>query len=239
VRANFDVELTTADNFLTRVSPRQQQNYRGRVTYKAGKTATLTGSMNFWEARNGEADTKFKQHYRNVGFTATLLPNAKFNLDLSYNYTNSLQSAYICYNGTFLAPGTVALGCPTYDPTSPATVASNPNPNWIYSKYADNTHYFNASVMTSPMKKVRVTLGYGLVKTDDGGTTILNPLQPLATLAFTYHQPSGSVSYDVSKNLSLNAYWNYDQYNEGSFVGPTLPRYFHDNRTFLSARYSF
>lgn len=239
LRANFDLELTTADNFLTRVSPRQQQNYRSRVTYKAAKTATLTGSMNFWEARNGESDTKFKQHYRNVGFVATLLPNAKFNLDLSYNYTNSLQSAYICYNGTYLAPGTVALGCPTYDPTSPATIAGNPNPNWIYSKYADNTHYFNASVMTSPMKKMRVTLGYGLVKTDDGGTTILNPLQPLGSLAFTYHQPSGSVSYDVSKNVSLNAYWNYDQYNEGSFVGPTLPRYFHDNRTFLSARYSF
>ncbi len=239
LRANFDVELTTADNFFTRISPRQRQNYRGRVTYKAARTATLTGSMNFWEARNGESDTNFKQHYRNVGFVATLLPTAKFNLDLSYNYTNSLQSAYICYNGTFLAPGTVALGCPTYDPTNATTIANNPNPNWIYSKYADNTHYFNASVMTSPMKRVRLSLGYGLVKTDDGGTTILNPLQPLATLQFTYHQPTASVSYDVSKNVSLNAYWNYDQYNEESFVGPTLPRYFHDNRSFLSARYSF
>ncbi len=233
VRANFDVELTTADNFFTRISPRQRQNYRGRVTYKAAKTATVTGSMNFWEARNGESDTSFKQHYRNVGFVATLLPTAKFNLDLSYNYTNSLQSAYICYNGTFLAPGTVALGCPTADTTD------NPNPNWIYSKYADNTHYFNATVMTSPMKRVRVGVGYGLVKTDDGGTTILNPLQPLATLQFTYHQPTASVSYDATKNVSLNAYWNYDQYNEDSFVGPTLPRYFHDNRSFLSARYSF
>ena len=236
LRANADVELTTADNFYTRISPRQQQNYRVRVTYKAARTATLTGSVNFWESRNGEADTEYKQHYRNAGFEVMLLPSAKFNLDLSYNYTDSLQSAYICYNGTYLAPGTVALGCPTYDPTA---VSDNPNPNWIYSKYADNTHYFNASVITNPMKRVRLSLGYGLVKTNDGGTTILNPLQPLGTLAFTYHQPNGSVSYDVTKNVSLNAYWHYDQYNENSFVGPTLPRYFHDNRTFLSARYAF
>jgi hypothetical protein len=233
LRANADVELMTADNFFTRISPRQRQNYRGRVTYKAARTATLTGSINFWEARNGESDTNLKQHYRNVGFVATLLPTAKFNLDLSYNFTNSLQSAFICYNGTFLAPGTVAFGCPTFDPIN------NANPNQIYSKYADNTHYFNATVMTSPMKRLRIGLGYGLVKTDDGGTTILNPLQPLATLQFTYHQPTASVSYDVYKNVSLNAYWNYDQYSEGSFVGPTLPRYFHDNRSFLSARYSF
>jgi len=41
------------------------------------------------------------------------------------------------------------------------------------------------------------------------------------------------------KDWSLNAYWNYDQYAEGSFVGPTLPRYFHDNRTVLSVKYAF
>lgn len=236
LRANLDLELTTADNFFTRISPRQRQNYRGRVTYKAGQKATVTGSMNFWEARNGEADTNFKQHSRNAGFVVTLLPNERFNLDLSYNYTNALQAAYICYNGTFLAPGTVASGCPTFDP---ANTADNPNPNWIYSKYADTMHYFNASVLVSPAKRLRMSLGYGFVKADDGGTTILNQLQPLSTLQFTYHQPNGSLSYDVTKNVSLNAYWNYDQYNEGSFVGPTLPRYFHDNRTVLSAKYAF
>jgi len=47
------------------------------------------------------------------------------------------------------------------------------------------------------------------------------------------------LSYDVAKYWSLNAYWNYDQYSEGSFVGPTSPRYFHDNRTTLSVKYAF
>lgn len=232
------MELTTADNFITRVSPRQRQNYRARVTYKSGRWATLTGSLNLWEARNGESDTQARQHYRNAGFIMTLLPKGSFNLDLSYNYSNALQDAYICYAGTDLAPGTVALGCPTFDATNPGTIAGNPNPNWIYSNYANTTHYFNGSVVVNPAKRMRVGFGYGVVMTD-GNTTILNLLQPLGTLRLTYHQPTGSISYDIAKNVSLNAYWNYDQYHENTFTGPTLPRYFHDNRTVLSAKYSF
>ncbi len=238
LRANFDAELTTADNFITRISPRQRQNYRARLTYKRARWATITGSANIWESRNGESDTQFKQHYRNAGFVATLLPNERFNLDLSYNYSNTLQDAYVCYAGTVLAPGTIALGCPTYDPTSDATIANNPNPNWIYSTYDNTTHYFNGSIGGSPVKRLRLSLGYGLVNTG-GNATILNPLQPYATLRFTYHQPTGSVSYEVARHVSLNAYWNYDQYHEDSFTGPTLPRNFHDNRTVLSAKYEF
>jgi hypothetical protein len=49
----------------------------------------------------------------------------------------------------------------------------------------------------------------------------------------------GSLSYQFVTNLSLNALWNYDQYNEDSFTGPTNPRYFHDNRATLSMRYAF
>ena len=43
----------------------------------------------------------------------------------------------------------------------------------------------------------------------------------------------------MAKNWYFNAYWNYDQYNEKSFVGPTNARYFHDNRTTLAVRYAF
>ena len=232
LRANVDVELSTADNFLTRISPRQRQNYRGRLSYKSGRWATLTGSANFWEARNGEADTHLEQHYRNAGFVVTLLPSERFNLDLGYNYTDALQNAYICFNSTFLPAGAIANGCPTFDS------AANNNPNWIYSNYTSNTHYFSGVVSGSPAKRIRLALGYGLIH-NDGDTTILNPLQPFGTLHSTYHQPLGSVSYEFVKHVSLNAYWNYDQYRESSFTGPTLPRYFHDNRTVLSAKYEF
>ena len=69
--------------------------------------------------------------------------------------------------------------------------------------------------------------------------SLLLLLQPLGPLDFTYHQPLAELGYEFAKFWSINAYWNYDQYNEGSFVGPTNPRYFHDNRTMLSLKYAF
>lgn len=221
--------------FVARISPKQQETYRGRISYKPVAWADVSASINWWEARNGESDTAFKQHNRSAGFSLSLFPNDRLSVDLSYNYNDLLQDAFICYTGSFVAPGRVVNGCPTFDPTD---VGSNPNPNSIYSTYNSNTHYFSGTVMFKPVKKLSANLGYGVIKTD-GSTTLLNPLQPLGPLQFTYHQPLASLSYEVVKDWSINAYWNYDQYNEGSFVGPTFPRYFHDNRTVLSFKYAF
>jgi hypothetical protein len=232
LRINLETELITADNFLTRVSPRQRQNYRARVSYRPVRWANLAGSMNIWESRNGESDTQFKQHYRNAGFVATLLPRERVGLDVSYNYTGALQQALICFNDTFISVGTVVNGCPTFDP------AENNNPNQIFSTYVNHTHYFLADLMVKPVRRVTGKIGYGLTSTN-GTTTLLNPLQPLGPLDFTYHQPLAELSYEVARYWSVNAYWNYDQYNEGSFIGPTSPRYFHDNRTTLSLKYAF
>jgi hypothetical protein len=232
LRINLETELSTADNFLTRISPRQRQNYRARASYRPVRWANLAGSMNIWESRNGESDTQFKQHYRNAGFVATLLPMERVGFDVSYNYTNALQQALICFNDTFVPVGTIVNGCPTFD------AVDNANPNQILSTYVNHTHYFLADLMVKPIKRVTAKIGYGLTSTN-GTTTLLNPLQPLGPLDFTYHQPLVELSYDVAKYWSVNAYWNYDQYNEGSFIGPTTPRYFHDNRTTLSLKYAF
>ena len=232
LRVSVDAETTSADNIITRISPRQQQNYRGRVNYKPVRWATLAGSVNVWESRNNESDTQLRQHFRNLGFLVSVLPKERAGLDLSYNYTDAQQNALICYNTTIPVAGTIVDGCPTFDSTD------NPNPNLLLSTYVDHTHYFNAAVMLKPVKKVTARVGYGLTSTT-GTTSILNPLQPLGPLDFTYHQPLASLSYEVVQYWTLNAYWNYDQYNEGSFVGPTTPRYFHDNRTVLSIKYAF
>ncbi|HWR16546.1 MAG TPA: hypothetical protein VN577_17105 [Terriglobales bacterium] len=232
LRINMEVEATTADNFLTRISPRQRQQVRGRVSYKPGRWGTMSASVNFNESRNGAFDTQYAQHFRNAGFLTTLFPTERFSMDLSYNYSDILQDAYICYNGTFQAPGTIAGACPTF------SSSENNNPNWIYSIYENNTHYFSGTVMFKPVPKVTTNIGYGITKTD-GNATILNTLQPLGPLQFTYHQPLASVSVEVMKSVNLNAYWNYDQYREAGVAGPTLPRNFHDNRGVLSVRYAF
>ncbi len=234
LRINLEAEATSADNFITRISPRQRQNYRARASYRPVRWANLAGSLNIWESRNGEPDTQFKQHYRNVGFVASLLPKERVGFDVSYNYTNALQQALICFNfsDTVIPAGTVVNGCPTFDP------AENNNPNQVLSTYVNHTHYFAANLMVKPVKQVTAKVGYGLTSVN-GTTTLLNPLQPLGPLDFTYHQPLAELSYELAKYWSVNACWNYDQYNEGSFIGPTSPRYFHDNRTTLSLKYAF
>ena len=232
LRINVEAEATTADNFLTRISPRQQQNYRARAMYKAKHWATISGSMNIWEARNSQVDVEARQHYRNMGASAMLFPSERFSLELNYNYTDALQNAFICYNGTFAAPGTLVGGCPTFNPVT------NNNPNQIYSTYINNTNYGSFLLVFSPAKRLTARAGYGITSTD-GSTTILNPLQPLGPLQFRYQQPLASISYAIGKGISGIVDWNYDQYREDSFVGPTLPRYFHDNRTVVALKYAF
>jgi hypothetical protein len=48
-----------------------------------------------------------------------------------------------------------------------------------------------------------------------------------------------NLSVDIGHKLAYNTGWNYYQYGEGSFVGPTAPRYFHANSLTESLRYSF
>jgi hypothetical protein len=235
LRINVEAEALTADNFLTRISPRQQQKYRVRVNYKPNRWANVSGTLNISNSINGESDTQFAGHYRNYGFMTTLVPRDRFSLDLAYNYTDAQQNAYICFNSTYIVPGTVVNGCPTY---SAATSSLNPNPNWIYSVYSDTAHYFSATVMVKPVKKLTANLGYGMTRTN-GNETILSPLQPTGTLSSNYYQPLAAVNFEVVKDWTLNAYWNYDQYREAGVAGPTLPRNFHDNRTTLSVRYAF
>jgi hypothetical protein len=232
LRINLEAEAMTADNFITRISPRQRQNYRGRVNYKPVRWANLSATLNIWNSINGEADTQFSGHYRNYGFVTTFIPRERFSLDVAYNYTYSQQNAYICYNSTFVAPGTLVNGCPTFNATL------NPNPNWVYSLYSEGVNYFSGTVMVKPVKRLTANLGFGMTRTD-GSEMLLNPLQPTGTLNFNYYQPIASLSFEVVKDWSFNAYWNYDQYRESGVAGPTLPRSFHDNRAVLSVRYAF
>jgi hypothetical protein len=43
----------------------------------------------------------------------------------------------------------------------------------------------------------------------------------------------------IAKNFTWHGGWNYYQYGESSFVGPTLPRYFHANLATFSLKYAF
>jgi hypothetical protein len=73
----------------------------------------------------------------------------------------------------------------------------------------------------------------------DGSIPQFDILQPLGTSQHKYPQPVASLSVDLGHKLAWNTGWNYYQYNEGSFVGRTAPRYFHANSLTESLRYAF
>lgn len=161
-----------ADNFITRISPRQRQNYRGRINYKPDKWASVAASANLTESRNGEYATQTT--LSQCWIYCVSAPPRPLRLDLAYNYTSALQAALICFNGSFTPPGTVPNGCPTFDSST------NNNPNSIGSNYDNSTHYFNFTVRLKPVKRLTVVVGYGVTRSN-GNETVLNALRPLGT----------------------------------------------------------
>jgi len=85
---------------------------------------------------------------------------------------------------------------------------------------------------------VLANVGYSITSVD-GNVPQFNILQPLGSLQYNYQQPVANVSVDIARRWVFNMGWNYYQYNEASFVGPTAPRYFHANSLTESLRYTF
>jgi hypothetical protein len=64
-------------------------------------------------------------------------------------------------------------------------------------------------------------------------------IQSVGSLQYNYYQPLANIAIDIGHNLTFKAGWNYYQYGESSFVGPTDPRYFHANNAMFSLRWAF
>ncbi len=164
-------------------------------------------------------------HNRNFGLNALVAPNERISLDMAYNFTAFLQNNNICYIATVPAPG--SFPC-VNDNTFLETLGY----------YGNHTHFGTFSIMFKPVRRVAARLGYSVTDVN-GNTLILDPLQPLGPLASRFQQPLAALDISLSKQLTWHAGWNYYQYNENSFVGPTFPRYFHANVTTLSLAYAF
>jgi hypothetical protein len=150
-----------------------------------------------------------------------------------YNYNDYAQNA-LCFSDSDTSLPVVANAgsCTTAPYNSPG------NPLLTDGRYTNSTHYGMASVMFKPHTRVTAQLGYGISSTD-GQTPQFNGLQPLGSLQYNYHQPLANVAVDIGHNLTAKAGWNYYQYGEGSFVGPTNSRYFHANNATFSLRWAF
>jgi len=223
IRFSFDTEQYYADNAFTRISPRHLQRYKGRVNAKVTEWWNFGAAVNIRENRNDTADIGNKQHNRSYAFNSVFAPaEAKWGLDLSYDYNDIFSQTNICFVATPTPPGSLSCGTPFLSGIS---------------VYSESSHVGAGSIYMKPFKRLTAAVGY-TVTSSNGNTLILNPNAPTGPLAFNYHLPTASIVYKIEKNLAFKGGWNYYDYNEKSNPGPTLPRDFRGNTFTLALRYS-
>jgi hypothetical protein len=236
LRLNFDLEHTNYNSVFVRLSPRKEGRYRFQTTYSPRPWATLGGSINILQQSNADAQTQFVGHNQNYGLTASLAPRERIGLDLAYNFNSVIQNALICFNDT--PPAGVIL--PFLASAMNNNCAGNDTANNLManSYYTNHTNFGMATIRFKPTKRATLNVGYSMTSVD-GNVPQFNVLQPLGSLQHKYQQPVANLSIDIGHKLAYNTSWNYYQYGEGSFVGPTAPRYFHANALTESLRYAF
>ncbi len=236
LRLNFDWEHTNFNAVFVRMAPRKEARYRFQANYKPRSWATLAGSINMLQLSNADAETQFVGHNQNYGLTASLAPRERFGVDLAYNFNSVIQNALICFNDT--PPVGVIL--PFVVNANNNDCAGNDPDNSLManSYYTNHTNFGMATVRFKATKRVMANVGYSITNVD-GIVPQFNVLQPLGSLQYKYQQPVANLSVDIGHKWAFNMGWNYYQYAEGSFVGPTAPRYFHANSLTESLRYSF
>ena len=234
LRFNFDWEHTNNDNAIVRIGPRKEARYRIQGNYNPRPWAILGASINLWSASNGDSLVDFKGYNRNYGFTASLTPRERFGFDFAYNFNQYQQNAFVCFNdsNTSLPVVANAGSCTANGYDDPS------NPLLTYGYYMSNTNYGMGLLMIRPLPRVMTQVGYSVTSVD-GQTPQFNSLQPFGSLQYNYHQPLANLSVDLGHNLTWKGSWNYYQYGEKSFVGPTDPRYFHANNATFSLQWAF
>ena len=225
LRVSVDTEFMSADNTLTRISPRQFQRYDVRTTYKPKDWMNLGFVVNILEKRNNVTDVNNLQHNRSYSFNATLLPNQTWGLDLSYSYLDVFSQSNICFVSTPAPAGTVKCAL------APTFLES-------VSFYDSKTHFASAGLMFKPVKRVTTNVGYSGVFVN-GTSLLLNPNAPLGPLQLNYHLPTAGLDVELAKNWTWRTYWNFYGYNEKSDPGPTAPRDTRGNVFTLALRYAF
>jgi hypothetical protein len=225
LRANFEARFGGADNWIYRTDPLKFFNIRGNISYAPRPWLMLGGNFIYQHDSNDTSDINLKQHNYATMATATFMPGKRWGLDLAYNFDAIQQNLFLCFQGSLLPPGTTPC-------------AEDNTLNQVYGLYQTHTQYGYFAFRVSPVQRAEVRIGYSIVD-NQGNTTQFNTLLPLGPLASMYQSPLAGVDFQVYKGVTFKAGWNYYQYNEDSFLGPTAPRYFHANNTTLALRYAF
>ncbi len=225
LHANVDAQFGGADNWIYRIDPTRFYNIRGNVSYAPKPWLMLGGNLLLQHASNNSSDNAFNQHNYSTMVNATITPGKRWGLDVAYNFDAIQQNINLCYQGAVIPAGSF-------------TCLGDDSLMEVLGVYQTHTQYGYIALLLTPIERLSMRLGYSIVD-NQGTTTQFNTLQPLGPLASTYQTPLASVDFKLHKNVSFVGGWNYYQYSENSFVGPTAPRYFHANNTTLALKYAF
>jgi hypothetical protein len=228
-RINGSVEADYADKAYTQISPRQLLHYRLQTRYKPKEWATITGNFNDIEGRDNIFLVNHLDHNRSVSFGATLMPNARYGVDLNYGYSDIFTQTTLCFAAT-PAPTGPGAGA------APADCGTNTNLGTGY--YDAPTQYGSIGITLAPVKKLRAGAGYNMSAVN-GTIEFLNPLQVPGSLQSKYQSPYVNVAWTIHNGFVAKASYNYYGYGEDGLAGPTLPRNFHANITTLALHYEF
>jgi hypothetical protein len=226
VRTSFDVEWFAADNALTRISPKNLQHYKARVSYKPKQWLDVSGTVNLLESRDNVPEVLHREHNRNYGFTTSMNPKPRFGFEFGYNYDDIFSTTNVCYVSTVaVAPNSTFCGA-----TPPYFSA--------ISLYTNKIHFGYTNFMFKPAPRVTAHLGYNLTSSS-GFTPMLADPAILTSLGFNYHKPSALLDVNLAKGLTWRTGWGYYDYNEKFLPAPLLARDFQSNSATLSLHYEF
>lgn len=230
---NLDADLGSADNTFTPLSPRNYQDFRARVQYRAAGWLNFSAYFETNEGQNPVTNINGSQHNRNAGFSASLTPSEKFSAQLGYNYNDIYSRLLVCFTSDFAQPGLPA--CPG---VSGLVQQVSPYDSKVNTGFVD--------LLWTLAYRFSFEVGANLSGVQ-GSQLNVNPLSPIALgpngpLNSTWYQPYGSVSYRFAKQWTARARWDYYGYHEdsdGSYQDLYAPRNFHANLITLSVRFAF
>ncbi len=237
----FDTELFSADGTFTRISPNESQEYRLRTKYDLSSWLNLDGNILIWESRNNQFQQGDLQHNRTYAISAMIEPNAKFGMEIGYDYNDVFSQVLICYISVAAGqPGPGIQACPNV-----AGLVQQ------LSTYTNKSSYGFFDATFKPVPRFTVRLGANLTGTSGSQLRLdpqeLIPNQVTGPLNSKWLHPYGGVEYKFTKEWTGKAFWDYYGYHEDPTVGAGTaavqdifaPRNFRGNLYTLSVRYAF
>ena len=175
-RINADLELLSADNFFTNISPRHQQRLRVYATYKPKDWLSFNGGVHLIETRNDFAPADVvdgtttplfspapyghKDHWRWYTLGVGLNPNSKVTVDLGW----TLLDQKILSDTCMPLPANAFTGL-----TAPSACGNGATARALLLRYKEMTNSGYATVLYHPIKRVTLDVGYEI--TEDNGAT--------------------------------------------------------------------